>query len=230
METRTEGFWVLHDVNLFEVMCPHKVSSFAKDKHFRTYKKGETIYFNNDPASTLYLIANGKVRLVNYTEDGHEVIRHILGRGEVFGELAILGEVQRDEVAEAMEENTMICPVNVDDINDLMKDNKEFALKIHKLIGIRIKKLQRRLESLVFKDVKQRLAEFILDLEKESLIESGSGKVFSNPLTHKDIASLIGTSRQTVTTQLNEWRESDIIQFDRKTLQILKPKELNYSK
>jgi CRP/FNR family transcriptional regulator, cyclic AMP receptor protein len=230
MDERTESFWVLHDVNLFEVMCPHKVGGFAKENHFRSYKKGETIYFNEDQANTLYLIANGKVRLVNYTEGGQEVIRHILGRGEVFGELAILGESQRDEVAEAMEEDTMICPVKVEEINDLMKDNKEFAFKIHKLIGLRIKKLQRRVESLVFKDVKQRLAEFILDLEKDALQTDARGQSFQNPLTHKDVASLIGTSRQTVTTLLNEWRECGIVQFDRKNFQILKPKELHYSK
>ena len=230
MEKNKEGFWVLHDVNLFEVMCPHKVGGFVKENHFRSYKKGETIYFNEDMANTMYLIANGKVRLVNYNEDGQEVFRHILGRGEVFGELAILGESQRDEVAEAMEEDTMICPVKVEEINDLMKDNKEFAFKIHKLIGLRIKKLQRRVESLVFKDVKQRLAEFILELERDAMEADSIGQVFSNHLTHKDMASLIGTSRQTVTTLLNEWREGGIVRFDRKSFQIIKPKELHYSK
>lgn len=218
------NFWFLDDVNLFHIMCPHKLGEQIKEGHFQSYKKGETIYFTEDAASTLYLIANGKVRLLRYTEQGEEIVLNILGRGELFGELAILGGRKREEVAQAMEEDTMICPVKVDEMEELMKDNQPFAFKIHKLIGLKLKRLERRVESLVFKDVRQRLAEFLIEW-KQSHEPDENGR-YEHRLTHKDIASLIGTSRQTVTTLMNDWREKSWIDFDRKTIAILNEEAL----
>ncbi len=216
-----DKIWTLEDVNLFNVMCPHKLEEFGQGgEHFRTYKKGETIYFTDDPATTMYLIAKGKVRLINYSEDGEEVIRSILSRGEMFGELAILGEENRSEIAEAMDEETIVCPVRTDQVYDLMKDNKEFTFKIYKWIGMRMKKMERRIDNLIFKDVRGRLMDFIRDLAIEKGEKKGSEVHIKHHYTHKNIAHLIGTSRQTVTTTLNELRAEGLIDFDRNQIQI----------
>lgn len=218
-------FWYLDDVNLFQIMCPHKLGDHIKQGHFRAYQRGEVIYFTEDPAATLYLIANGKVRLLRYTPEGEEVVLNILGRGELFGELAILGGGLREEVAEAMEADTMICPVKVEEMEELMKDNQSLSLKIHKLIGLKLRRLERRVEALVFKDVKQRLAEFLLEWAQQHPKDERGW--IEHRLTHKDIASLIGTSRQTVTSTMNEWRELGWIDFDRKSMIILQAKALS---
>jgi CRP/FNR family cyclic AMP-dependent transcriptional regulator len=209
-------FWTLEDVNLFNVMCPHKVADFGESgEHFRHYQKGETIYFTDDPSNTMYLIAKGKVRLINYSEDGEEVVRSILGRGEMFGELAILGEQKRSEIAEAMDDDTIVCPVRTDQVYDLMKDNKEFTFKIYQWIGFRMKKMERRIDNLIFKDVKGRLKDFLRELAIEKGKKQGSEVHIEHDYTHKNIAHLIGTSRQTVTTTLNDMRAEGLIDFDR---------------
>lgn len=219
----TQKFWLFNDVNLFNVMCPHKVADFGNAGHFRNYKKGETIYFTDDPSSTMYLIAKGKVRILNYSEEGDEVVRAILGRGEMFGELALLGEEKRAEIAEAMEEDTMVCPVKIDDIHSLMKDNKEFSFKIYKWLGFRMKKLERRIDNLVFKDVRGRLMDFLRELAIEKGIKKDKTVEIEHFYTHKNIANLIGTSRQTVTTTLNDLRMEGLIDFDRRKILIKDP-------
>ena len=218
--------WTLEDVNLFNVMCPHKLEDFGvSEGHFRQYTKGETIYFTEDPSTTVYLIAKGKVRLINYSEDGEEVVRSILGRGEMFGELSMLGEKKRSEIAEAMDEETIVCPVRTDQIYDLMKDNKEFTFKIYQWIGFRLKKLERRIDNLIFKDVRGRLMDFIRDLAIEKGEKNDSEVSIKHHFTHKNIAHLIGTSRQTVTTTLNELRAEGLIDFDRNHIIIKKLSE-----
>lgn len=215
--------WTLEDVNLFNVMCPHKLEEFGTaGEHFRHYKKGETIYFTDDPSTTMYLIAKGKVRLINYSEEGEEVVRSILGRGEMFGELSILGEKKRSEIAEAMDEETVVCPVRSDQIYELMKDNKEFTFKIYQWIGFRMKKMERRIDNLIFKDVRGRLKDFIRDLALEKGEKKNEQVHINHHYTHKNIAHLIGTSRQTVTTTLNELRAEGLIDFDRHLLVIKK--------
>ncbi|MBI1315528.1 helix-turn-helix domain-containing protein [bacterium] len=224
-----KGFWFFDDVNLFEVMCPHKIKVFREEGHFKEYKKGEVIYFSEDPANTLYLIANGKVKLLSYTESGEEAVRHILGRGELFGERALLGESTRDEIAESMVEGTVICPVRIDEVHELMKDNAEFSFKVFRFIGLKLSKLERRVEALVFKDVRQRLVEFIGELAEERGEQQAGDLVVDLNLTHKDIASLIGTSRQTVTSMLNELRKEGLLDFDRKRIRIPDLKALHQS-
>ncbi len=221
----SDNIWYFNDVKLFSVMCPNKTGDYGKDGHYKEYKKGETIYFTNDPSSTLYLIVSGKVRILNYSEGGDEVVKAILGRGEMFGELALLGEEKRNEIAEAMDDNTMLCPVKIEDVHDLMKDNQEFSFKIYKWIGFRMRKMERRIDNLVFKDVRSRLMDFIKELSMEKGEKVGSTIEMEHFFTHKNIANLIGTSRQTVTTTLNELRDEGLIDFNRKKIIVKKPNE-----
>lgn len=219
--------WYFNDVNLFNVMCPHKVGDFGGDGHFRAYNKGESIYFTDDPATTLYLIASGKVRILNYTEEGEEVIKAILGRGEMFGELALLGESTRSDIAEAMDNETLVCPVKIEMVKELMKDDQEFSFKIYKWLGLRIKKMERRIDNLIFKDVRARLVDFIRELVAEKGVQKGEVIEVEHFFTHKNIANLIGTSRQTVTTTLNELRDEGLLNFDRRHFYLKNLEQLN---
>jgi CRP-like cAMP-binding protein len=199
-----------------------------KDNHsFHYFKKNEYIYFEDEPSKYIYLIASGRVKIGSYKEDGTEVIRAILGSGEIFGELALAGEEKRQDFAQALDENTSVCPMSINDMQELMAKNQPLNLKIFKLIGIRIKKLERRIDSLIFKDARTRIVEFLKEMAQEKGKKVGFEVMFKNYLTHKDIASLTGTSRQTVTTVLNDLKEKNLINFDRRRFLIRDMDKLN---
>ncbi|XMO86952.1 Crp/Fnr family transcriptional regulator [Algibacter sp. AS12] len=216
------SLWFFDDVNLFKVLCPHKFKAYKKGHDFDAYKKKDYIYFEEDSANKVYLIEKGKVKIGYYSEDGNEVIKAILTRGEIFGETAILGEEKREEFAQSVDNNTSICPVGVNTMHNLMRDNQTFSLKIYKVIGFRLKKLERRLQLLLFKDAKTRLIEFLDELCSDYGYdcEKTGDKIIHHPYTQKDIASLIGTSRPTLNILLNELKEENIIQFTRKEIRI----------
>merc|ERR1711976_209550 len=108
------SIWILEDVNLFNLLCPHKFKQYKSCHDFDAYKKSDYIYFEEDAANKVYLIEKGKVKIGYYNEDGTEVVKAILRKGELFGEKAILGEEKRDEFAQSLDNNTSICPVGVD--------------------------------------------------------------------------------------------------------------------
>jgi CRP-like cAMP-binding protein len=83
--------WYLENINLFDIICPHRFKEFKQTHTFKEYKKGEFIYLHHDQSTRLYLIAKGKVKLMQYTNEGDEVLKAILSRGEVFGEMALIG-------------------------------------------------------------------------------------------------------------------------------------------
>ena len=80
------NIWYFEGVNLFKILCPHKFSHFKKDHDLSIYKKSDYIYFEEDSANKIYLIDKGKVKIGYNTEDGEEIIKSILTRGEIFGQ------------------------------------------------------------------------------------------------------------------------------------------------
>ena len=217
-----KSLWVFEDVNLFKILCPHKFKAYKKDHDFDAYKKKDYIYFEADSANKVYLIEKGKVKIGYYSEEGDEIVKAILTRGELFGEKAILGESKRDEFAQSVDNSTSICPIGVETMHDLMRNNQSFSFKVYKFIGFKLKKLERRLQLLLFKDTKTRLLEFLEELcmDYGYDCEKTGDKVIIHPYTQKDIACLIGTSRPTLNILLNELREDNILDFNRKEIRI----------
>jgi CRP-like cAMP-binding protein len=166
------------------------------------------------------MISEGRVRIGHYLDDGKEVIKSILTKGEIFGELALAGEDHRSDFAQAMDDKTLVCPLSIEELKNLMYENKELSFKLLKLVGLRLMKLERKLELLVFRDARTRIIEFLKDAAAWKGKKVGFETMIPTKLTHKDIAALTGTSRQTVTTILNELKEKNLIHFDRKQILI----------
>jgi CRP/FNR family transcriptional regulator, cyclic AMP receptor protein len=220
MEKAGSGIWYFEDVNLYELLCPHKVKRMAERHTFHHYGKGQFIYFPNEASNHLYLIAEGRVKISSYSDEGKEIIKAVLTAGEIFGEMALAGEDKRSDFAQALDEKTTVCPMSIQDMQELMKDNRVLSFKLFKLVGFRLKKTERRLESLVFKDTRTRIVDFIREMAEERGTKVGFETLVKNYLTHQDIASLTGTSRQTVTTVMNELKDQNLINFDRKRILI----------
>ena len=196
------NLWYFEDADLFEVLCPKK-TPYLEDRHKPgIYKKDQMIYFQDQSSENIYMVSNGRVKIGTYAPDGKEIVKAILTRGEVFGELALAGENKRQDFAQSMDNDTHVCVMKIDDLKDLMKENK------------------RKIESLVFKDARTRIVDFLKETAMEKGQKVGFETMIKNHLTHKDIASLTGTSRQTVTTVLNELREKNLINFDRRRILI----------
>ncbi len=217
---KESSLWYFESVNLYHVLCPHKVKVMGNDHTFHSYKKDQFIYFPDEPATHVYMIAEGRVRIGHYLEDGKEAVSSILTRGEIFGELALAGEEMRRDFAQAMDDHTSICPLGIEDLKALMYDNKELSFRMLKLVGLRLIKLERKMELLVFKDARTRIVEFLKDTASWKGKRVGFETLIQTKLTHKDIAALTGTSRQTVTTILNELKDKNLINFDRRRILI----------
>ena len=217
---RTNSLWHLENIDISGIFCPQKVESGALDqqKH-REHKRGEYIFLPEEDADKVYFISEGRVKIGSYNEDGKEITKAILGPGEVFGELSVLNkehEIRRD-FAYAMEK-TSTCILSMKEISSLMREYTGFSLFMMKLMGRRILQIEKRLESLVFKDSRTRIIEFLYNLAEEKGQRVGYEVVVRKFMTHQEIANLTATSRQTVTTILNDLRNRNILTFNRKRL------------
>ena len=185
-----------------------------------TYGKDELIYAADDPSDALYFISEGRVKIGCTTSEGKNIIKSILTENDLFGEMALTGEVNRIDHATALEDNTKVYSLKKDQILQFMKDNDSLSFQILRILGARVRRTEKRLESLLHKDARTRIIEFIKDLAIEKGQKVGFETMIKNHFTHKDMASLTGTSRQTVTTVLNSLKEKNIINFDRRRILI----------
>lgn len=213
------SLWYLESTDLYKLLCPHKVKDMASLHEFVIFKKGQPVYLPGALSTHIYLIAEGRVKIGHYDDDKEEVITAILTKGEIFGELGLAGEaVRRDFVIPMVD--TTICVVTLDDLRKLMYQDHDLSFKILKLVGLRLMKLERKLELLVFKDARTRVIEFLKDAAAWKGRKAGYETVIQTNLTHKDISLLTGTSRQTVTTILNDLRDQNAITFNRRNILI----------
>jgi CRP/FNR family transcriptional regulator, cyclic AMP receptor protein len=217
--TNAAALWYFESVNLYNLLCPHKVKKMGEKHEFLRVSKGQFVYMEDDLCTHVYLIVDGRIKLGHYLDDGKEVVSAILTSGEVFGELALAGEDRRRDFAQAQCDTT-ICPLTTHELQQLMFENRDLSFKILKLVGLRLIKLERKLELLVFKDARTRIIEFLKDAAAWKGKKVGFETMIPTRLTHKDIASLTGTSRQTVTTILNELKDQNLINFDRRKILI----------
>lgn len=214
MSTET-NLWHLENFNLLKALSMMEKMKMAKKIKDSKMKKNEYIYFPEDPSSSIFFLKKGRVKIGTYSDNGKEIIKAILGPGEIFGELSLVGEGKRKDFAMTLDNDVVLCAMGMKDMEEMMENNSMLGMSVTKLIGFRLQKIERRLESLIFKDARSRIIDFIIDLGREKGKSIGKEILVKHNLTHMDMANLTATSRQTVTTVLNELKEQNLIHLER---------------
>src|SRR4029077_19865732 len=133
-----------------------------------------------------------------------------VGPGELFGELAIVDTQPRNEYAEAVAETTVIA-IPREDMLALMERHSDLALHVTRLFGFRRRRLENRLRNILFCSVRQRVVALMMELVETHGKLEGDGWTLRLPLSHQDLASLIGATRETVTLTLGQLQEEQVI-------------------
>lgn len=220
MANTESKLWYLEQVNLLKELSPEELQKVSDATTMKVEKKGKYIYFPQEPSQVIFFLKAGRVKIGSYSDDGKEIIKTIVQPGEIFGEMGIVGQEKRKDFAMAMDSEVRICAITVDEIREMMSEIPHLNFAVTKVIGERLIKVERKLESMVFKDVRTRLVDFLRDTARDHGKQIGHEVLIQHNLTHQDIANLIATSRQTVTTILNELKESNQIYMERNKILI----------
>jgi CRP/FNR family cyclic AMP-dependent transcriptional regulator len=189
--------------------------------------KDEFIFYPEDLSHTIFFISDGRVKLGAYSKEGKEMITHIFFQNEMFGIMAISNQKNRANYAKAMDNDTQICTIDVFDIKELMQKNAMFTWGISKILGDRLVQFQERIESLMFKDTFTRVTDLLKEFAKKQGKLIGDEVLIKHNLTHQDFASLTATTRQTVTSILNDLKKQDLIYMERGKMLIRNMDKLN---
>lgn len=216
-----DKFWYLRHIDVFASMTDAEVRLLAERTVMQSYERGMLIARPEDPPDSIYLIKKGRVKLSRYSASGREQVLALLDPGEIYGERALAGATA--VYCEAFEDS-LICVLSLRDFEQLLAAKPDLALRFIKALAQRLRRAEEEIENFAFREVPGRLSALLVRLA-EAGTEVWPSSRGQEPrhvlrLTHQDLASMIGTTRETVTSVLNRLRERGLISIRRREIVI----------
>lgn len=211
------AFPILSSLNKFEL------ENLANRSDYKKLDKGERVYDENSNTDYVYFLANGKIKLASDVECGKTLIKDIIHKESVFGENIFIEGSTRSEYAIAVEQDTIIYKVSKRAIMDLLVTNEVFSAALTHLVMTRLHNLEQRMKNFIFLKAKSRIGEFLSRMGHQRGVRIGLDEwLINHGLSHKEIAYMTDTSRQTVARILGEFKKDNLIHFSaRKPSKIL---------
>lgn len=217
----------LAQFSLFSGLSPLELEFLASQSELVKVPRGGFIYLADAPSDFVGLLIKGSVKISVFTEDGRELIKQVVHPSSLFGELCLAGETERPDFAGAMHEDVWYVRAPFAVFSKLMQQNADLTTAVIRRLGERLRRAERQCESLILKDVRTRIVEFLKENADSRGRQVGLETMIKHSLTQQDIANLVGASRQTVAAVLNELRKSNLIHFNRNTILIRDLDKLN---
>jgi CRP-like cAMP-binding protein len=202
---------MIRQAPFFEDLPPEAVEKATHQVVVRGHPAGQVILLENDWGSSVYFILDGWVKIRTYNLDGREVTLNILGKGELFGEMAPLDEVPRSTDVMTLAD-TVIGNMPAQDFVTLISSEPQAGIRLAKLMARRLRQVNRRLR-LREADSAARVADILLFLADGQGTEQEYGMEIPN-LPHRELSSLSGLARETVTRVLNRLERKELIKRD----------------
>lgn len=212
--------YYLRNLSLFANLPEQHIGEIGLAVRFRQVYRGEVISYGSRNLSRIFFLIKGKIKLTSLDEDCNELVKDILTDGEIFGDLELEGNFSEDELAEVLTASTVICSFTVADFKKLMEHIPALALNYAKKVSCKLKRLEDRHADLVFRDARSRLIRFIKNWARTDGSRIDGKIVLNNYLTHTDIANFISTSRQSVNVLFNELRDSGLLYYNRRRIEL----------
>lgn len=196
-----------------------ELAHVSETKSCFAYKKGQLIFHEGGKPTGLYCINTGKIKIAKLGSDGKEQIVRLAKPGDLIGYRALMADSNYSASAVAFED-AVICFIPRSQFLELISQNVEFASGLMKLISNALGEAEERMVQMAYKPVRERLAEALLLLQK-TYQEREEGDQFTISISREDLASIVGTAKETTIRLLSEFKEEGLITAKGSSITIL---------
>ncbi|WP_136708955.1 Crp/Fnr family transcriptional regulator [Agromyces sp. H66] len=213
-----EPFSCLSEVDLFADLTAAEIAAFDRMAPARSFRNGELIFSQSQPVTALFILKAGRVRIFRVTEEGKALTMAILEPGAVFGEMLLVGQRMYDNYAEAIED-AAICQLSVQEVERHLLSDPRIAIRISRLLGEQVVRLEERLTDLALRPLLARVAGTLVRLAA-SQRRSRAGHVIIR-LTHDQLAGLLGATRESTSKAMADLASRGLIRQARGRIVLL---------
>lgn len=205
--------YCIDNVPIFHDLLPDEKESILNSSNHKNYKKGEIIFTPGGSFDDLFVVNKGTVKISKISALGKEQILRLLKPGDFMGELSLFSRSIHSNTAEALE-NTEICIIQGRKIRELLLQKPEIALKFLQKYAEKIEESEELIEQIGLRDVEQRIANYLLlEIEKSQIMNTKGEYEITLPVTKGDLASLIGTTQETLSRKLSLFQDNGWIKL-----------------
>ena len=223
----TDQLLLIRRHDFFKHLSDEEYDSLRILHNFKTARRNEYIYLESKLNRSLFFVKEGFVKIGYHDGEGNEVIKEIIGAGDIFGQITLEEKSGEGEFAQAYKTDVSLCMFRHDEFAALLEQKPQLAIRYSRQVGSKLNRLENRMINLLHRDVRSRLLYFLYTLTRQfpqNIIESRFK--IRNFLTHEDVARLIGSTRQTVTTMISQLEQEGLLFFNRNTIEIPDVKNL----
>jgi CRP-like cAMP-binding protein len=203
------------------------ISEIARNSVVLDYRRRRFVYRAGDPADSLYAIIHGRVKLCRIEQDtGREAVIDILPEGSLFGESALYSAAGQRANSAVAYENSRLLRIQVADFKRGMAEDDRLHDYTFRLIGQRLEHAEQRLADFALNAIPVRLDRLLADFSDRYGVSEPNGVLIDIPLPHREIASIVGSTRESVTVRLNAMKREGTIDFVKRRILIKRPASL----
>ena len=217
---------LLSGFSLFRDLNEKEMDKIVQISIAREWKKGNHIFMKDDPIENIYFMYSGKIKIYKSDINGREQIVNILTNGDMFPHVGFFRNGGYPAFSEVIEDAVLIV-ISKDDFEKLLLDNPELCIKIFKVLGEKIIDLQERLEEKILNNTYEQIIKLLIRLARShGQKKTDVSYLLKAEFTNKDLAKMIGTTRETVSRTLTKLKKEKLIEVDRKGNIIIEPDKL----
>ncbi len=207
-----EKIRLLSMVDVLEPLSEEELEEFSRRVPDAHIEQGQIFYAPEGRSEALFMLKKGRVRIYKVTPEGWEFTLAVVEAGMMFGEMALTAQRMWEAYAEAMEPSD-ICILRNADLERIVRGNPEVGLKMIRVLSERLRLCETRLEDITLKNIPARLASLILQLAASEGIMTPEGPRIPTHYTHRQLAMMIGSSRETVTRAFTKLQRAGAVEL-----------------
>jgi CRP/FNR family transcriptional regulator, cyclic AMP receptor protein len=203
----------LGEVALFTQLTEEERTKIASVMSYRKVKKKDILFYEGFPCTAIYLLQHGRVKVYKTTEEGREQIVNILVDSDMFPHVGMFGGSPYPATAEALEDSSLYY-IKVQELTAMLEGNPALCIRLLQILEGKIRGLQSRLTDVLSKDMREKIINTLLSLARSNGSRIPEGYRIEMELTHQDLASMVGTTRETVSRVISQLKREGKVEFD----------------
>jgi CRP/FNR family transcriptional regulator, cyclic AMP receptor protein len=217
-----DDFWHLHNFDWLRELSSAETAELQKRSVCREYAPVEMVFTPSSHPQSIYLLERGLVRIFRVSRSGSETTFGYVNAGEIFGELAAFLDRPRESFAQAVQ-RSIVWRIAREALQEAIAAHPAIVAEVTKQVGTRLKRIESRVENLVFRDVRSRVACILLELEENFGRADSRGVTIDLPLSQEELATLVGATRQSVNASLRELVQEGLVARARRRFVLTRP-------